>query len=106
MDSSLEIAYLVVDVALLGVVLLLLFRLRQPKWNLQKITTEFDALKTLEAVIDAAPVAIIRIDLEGKVTLWNKSAERIFGWNAEEALGQLLPIVTPEDMETFHERIA
>jgi len=35
----------------------------------------------LNAVIDASPDAIIALDTEGTVTLWNPAAERIFGWS-------------------------
>ena len=50
----------------------------------------------LEAIIKASPLAIIAVDAEDRVTVWNQSAERIFGWNEEEVLGQLLPILPPE----------
>ena len=41
---------------------------------------------TLAAVIDASPVAIICSDPERRIFLWNRSAEKIFGYTAEEAL--------------------
>jgi transcriptional regulator with GAF, ATPase, and Fis domain len=44
-----------------------------------------DALRRLA---DALPDALFTIDLEGRVTYWNKAAERITGWSAEEALGR------------------
>jgi len=47
----------------------------------------------LEAIIKASPLAIIAVDAEERVILWNQSAERMFGWNEAEVLGQLLPIV-------------
>jgi diguanylate cyclase (GGDEF)-like protein/PAS domain S-box-containing protein len=46
------------------------------------------AKDTLSAVIDASPVAIVCSDLERRIFLWNKAAERIFGFTAEEAIGQ------------------
>ena len=39
------------------------------------------------AVVQAAPMAVIGADREGKVISWNPSAERIFGWKKEEILG-------------------
>ena len=42
---------------------------------------------TLAAVIDASPVAIICSDPERRIFLWNRSAEKIFGYTAEEAAG-------------------
>ena len=50
----------------------------------------------LEAIIKASPLAIIAVDAEDRVILWNQSAERMFGWNEEEVLGQALPILPPE----------
>ena len=46
------------------------------------------AKDTLSAVIDASPVAIVCSDLDRRIFLWNKAAERIFGYTAEEAIGQ------------------
>jgi len=44
--------------------------------------------ETLSKVIAAAQDAIVIIDAAGHVTLWNPSAERIFGYSAAEMLGQ------------------
>ena len=44
-----------------------------------------DALRRLA---DALPDALFTIDLEGRITYWNRAAERITGWSAEEALGR------------------
>ena len=52
-----------------------------------------EALRTL---IESSPLAIVALDLEGRVTRWNAAAERIFGWTEEEMLGQPTPWV-PED---------
>jgi PAS domain S-box-containing protein len=49
----------------------------------------------LEAIIKASPLAIIAVDAEDRVVLWNQSAERMFGWMEEEVLGQALPILPP-----------
>src|SRR5580704_2653532 len=47
--------------------------------------------------IKASPLAIIAVDLEDRVILWNDSAERMFGWSENEVLGQALPIDPPGD---------
>jgi PAS domain S-box-containing protein len=59
---------------------------------------------TLQALIQASPVAIIALDSGGKVTLWNPAAERTFGWSEEEALGQYLPYVPENKLEEFNQR--
>jgi len=50
----------------------------------------------LRAMISCSPVALYSIDRSGRVTAWNQSAERVFGWSPEEVIGRPLPIV-PED---------
>ncbi len=56
---------------------------------------------TLQALIKSSPLAIIALDPEGLVTLWNPAAERMFGWSEREALGRFLPLV-PEDRREEH----
>jgi PAS domain S-box-containing protein len=51
----------------------------------------------LAALIDSADDAIISKTLEGIVTSWNKGAERIFGFTAEEAIGNPITIIIPPD---------
>lgn len=45
-------------------------------------------LARLRAVFDAAPVAVVELDLQDRVHLWNPAAERLFGWTAAEVLGR------------------
>ena len=52
-----------------------------------------DANRRLEAIIDASPLAILRLDPDGNVQSWNHAAERIFGYEAEEILNQPLSSV-------------
>ena len=42
----------------------------------------------LRAVADALPDGLFTTDLAGRVTYWNRAAERITGWSGEEALGR------------------
>ncbi|MFP3912390.1 MAG: transporter substrate-binding domain-containing protein [Desulfobacteraceae bacterium] len=53
------------------------------------------------AMIACSPVALYSIDLQGNVQAWNTSAERIFGWTAEEVMGKPLPIVPEDKQEEF-----
>jgi PAS domain S-box-containing protein len=56
----------------------------------------------LRAVIEAAPTAIIGLDLDGKVrTVWNPAAEKMFGWTMDEVIGEFLPTVPFEKEEEF-----
>jgi PAS domain S-box-containing protein len=62
------------------------------------------ANETLRAVIEASPLAIYVLDLEGKVRSWNTAAEQIFGYAADEVLGQPLPIRFEADGDVFRTR--
>lgn len=56
-----------------------------------------EALKRLEAVFRASPLAIIALDKDGWVTSWNAAAERMFGWKAEEVVGERFPVLMSGD---------
>jgi len=51
---------------------------------------------TLRAVIETSPLAICTLDSAGRLQSWNAAAERMFGWKAEEVLGQFLPVLADE----------
>jgi PAS domain S-box-containing protein len=56
----------------------------------------------LEKLVEAAGDAVVAADAEGRITLWNPAAERIFGFSRGEALGQSLDIIIPERFRQRH----
>jgi PAS domain S-box-containing protein len=58
------------------------------------------------ALVQAAPMAVIGADIEGQVTSWNPSAERIFGWKKEEVLGGFAKSIPPDKKEEVSELLA
>jgi PAS domain S-box-containing protein len=55
-----------------------------------------------QAVVREAPEAIVVCDPSGTIVLWNGGAERIFGYAADEALGQNLDLIIPEKQRARH----
>jgi PAS domain S-box-containing protein len=50
-----------------------------------------DAVADLEAFITIAPLATWLVDSEGRLTMWNRAAERLLGWRSSEIMGRRPP---------------
>src|SRR5947207_7845842 len=57
----------------------------------------FDEAAWLSAIVESSDEAIISTDLNGTITSWNPSAERIYGYAAREAVGQPNDLIIPPD---------
>jgi PAS domain S-box-containing protein len=56
-----------------------------------------DSQGRLSLITDASQDAIIAKNLEGIVTQWNKGAERMYGYTAQEMIGRSITILAPDD---------
>src|SRR5262249_29611774 len=53
-------------------------------------------------IVDTAQDAIILADREGVIRLWNRAAEAMFGYRAEEAVGRTLDLIIPDRLRARH----
>src|ERR1700678_2244385 len=58
-----------------------------------------ERLRWLASIVESSDDAIASKNLDGVITSWNKGAERVFGYAAEEAIGQPITIVIPQDRQ-------
>ncbi len=67
----------------------------------EKAEADNEIKRRFAAVVESSDDAIISKDVQGKVTSWNRSAQRMFGYTQEEMLGQ--PITKLFPAERMHE---
>ncbi len=53
-------------------------------------------------IIENAPDAVLFADRDGIIRVWNRSAQELFGFSEEEALGRPLEIIVPEHLRDRH----
>ena len=61
-----------------------------------------DNAATLRGLLDTAPDAMIVVDRQGRIVLVNAQAERMFGYDRADLLGQSMEILLPQSCRTRH----
>ena len=54
------------------------------------------------ALVEQTPDAVVYADREGTIRLWNRGAEALFGFAAEEVLGRSLDVIIPPHLRQAH----
>ena len=63
-----------------------------------------DRAKLVEGILDQAADAVIFADRSGKIARWNRASALLFGFSAEEAVGQNLDLLVPGHLRAAHWR--
>jgi PAS domain S-box-containing protein len=74
----------------------------QRKWAEEALR---EANQKLKLHFERTPMAVIEWDLDFKVTQWNPSAQVIFGFTRQEALGQHVSFIVPEETRPYVDNV-
>lgn len=64
--------------------------------------TEDESFNLFQAIIEQAPDAMIYADRSGTIRIWNRGAEAVFGYAAEEVVGKNLDVIIPARFRRAH----
>lgn len=59
-------------------------------------------LAPYEAIIAQMPEAVVFSDRAGTIRVWNRGAEALYGWSADEVVGRSLDVMIPEHLRRAH----
>jgi PAS domain S-box-containing protein len=54
-------------------------------------------VRRLASIVESSADAIISKDLDGTIQTWNQGAERLYGYTQDEAVGQSIKLIVPDD---------
>jgi PAS domain S-box-containing protein len=55
-----------------------------------------------KAMVDQAAAVMVLADRDGRIVVWNRAAEKVFGYPAAEAIGRSLDLIVPERLRPAH----
>ena len=70
-----------------------------------EIERPMDAADLFAAIVENTDAAIVGKNLEGRVLTWNRAAQTVFGWTAEEMIGQSIRRIIPADRRAEEDEI-
>lgn len=75
---------------------------RPPRAFSNELAMHEEAADLAEWIIEQVADAMIYADRDGNIQRWNQAATRLFGFSAEDALGQNLNLIIPEHLRDAH----
>ncbi len=76
----------------------------QPNGNVPNSLEERAADARFKGLLEAAPDAIVIVDEAGKIVIANTQAERLFGYDGSEMIGESIEMLLPKHLRALHER--
>jgi PAS domain S-box-containing protein len=73
--------------------------------NLTENKSAEQRLRLIASIVESSDDAIVSKDLDGIIASWNRGAEQVFGYTAQEAIGQPIMIVIPADRQSEEREI-
>ena len=71
-------------------------RLKKVQHQIDEREAERLEISRLAAIVESSADAIVAMMVDGTITDWNRTAEKMFGYTAEEAIGEPITIVIPD----------
>ncbi len=72
---------------------------------IRDVTKRKQAEEKFRALVEAAPDAIVIVDMDGVIVLVNTQTEELFGYGRKELLGQKIEILVPEQVRGAHPKV-
>ncbi len=103
LEQSRYVKYVFEDaMRIMGIVFIALGAWRWIKRRDLEEKTIRESASKYKGLVEASLDAIISIDEDDKITLWNKAAQKVFGYTKEEILGKPVTILMSEEYKTRH----
>lgn len=75
------------------------------QWDVTEQKRAEERIRSQAELLDMAHEAILVRDLQGHIQFWNKGAERLYGWTAQEAIGRSASELFASHSDEFHQRL-
>ena len=78
-------------------------------WITHRLQRSEESIRAAAAVVESSADSIMRQGLDNTILSWNKAAEHIYGYTAEEAIGRPVSLIVPpdrrEELQSLVERV-